>query len=34
MKEEIFGERKMSSSEALIGVGSPGWRDDVQKGQQ
>lgn len=34
MKEEIFGERIMLGSEALIGIGSSGRRDDVQKGQQ
>lgn len=34
MKKAIFGERKMLGSEALIGVGSPGRRDDVQKGRQ
>ena len=34
MKKGIFGERKMLDSEALIGVGSLGQSDDVQKVQQ
>ena len=34
MKEKFSREREMLGSEALIGVGIRGRRDDVQKGQQ